>query len=65
MLAWNPYGFSAYPDNPTYRRAIIGKYSLFFTVHKDRHEVHIHRIIRSSWDIPKALHPSEDDEAIL
>ena len=62
ILAYNPRGCSVYPGNPAYRRAFVGKYTLLYKIDEGRHEVHIHRIIRSSWDIPSQLQNSEDAE---
>ena len=61
-LAYNPRSCSVYPDFPAYRRALVGKYTLLYKIDEERHEVHIHRIIRSSWDIPSQLQNSEDTE---
>jgi len=55
----NPYGWSVYHDFPTYRRAIVGKYTMLYKIDDERHEVHIHRIIRSNWDIPNLLQQEE------
>ena len=55
QLEFNPRCCSPYPDKPEYRRAIIGKYTMLYKIDEARREVHIHRIIRSSWDIPQAL----------
>jgi len=60
-LAYNPHGFSRYPGNPEYRRVLIGKYTLFYKIDDERHEVHIHRILRSSWDIPRHLQKEDDN----
>ena len=54
-LEFNPRCCSPYPGNPAYRRAIVGKYTLFYQIVEERHEVHIHRIIRSTWNIPALL----------
>ena len=54
-LAYNPRCCSPYPDKPEYRRAIIGKYTMFYKIDEARREVHIHRILRSSGNIPQAL----------
>jgi len=59
-LAYDPHG-SRYPGNPEYHRVFIGKYTMFYKVDDEHHEVHIYRIIHSSWDIPKALHTEEEE----
>ena len=59
-LAYNPRCCSVYPGNPAYRRALVGKYTLLYKIAEEPHEVHIHRIIRSSWDIPTMLRQPED-----
>jgi len=59
-LEFNPFGCSPYPDNPDYRRALVGKYTLLYKIAEAQHEVHIHRILRSTWNIPDLLEP--DDE---
>jgi len=61
-LEFNPFGCSVFYGNPAYRRALVGKYTMLYKINEERHEVHIHRIIRSSWDIPGALRQSEDTE---
>ena len=58
----NPYSWSVFYDFPAYRRAIVGKYTMLYKVDDERHEVHIHRILRSSWDIPKAMHTEEEGD---
>ena len=59
----NPRCYSSYPGNPAYRRALIGKYIMLYKIDDERHEVHIHRILRSSWDVPNLLpQPEEDGE---
>ena len=60
QLEFNPFGWSVYYDHPAYRRALIGKYTLLYKIDDERHEVHIHRIIRSNWDISELL--QKDDE---
>ena len=60
-LKENPRCCSPYLDNPTYRRALIGKYTMLYKIDEERHEVHIHRILRSNWNIPAYL--QDDDEA--
>ena len=62
QLQDNPYGWSVFYDNPAYRRALIGKYTMLYKIDEERHEVHIHRIIRSNWDIPSLLQQTEKDE---
>jgi len=62
LLAYNPRGCSTFPDNPAYRRALVGKYTMLYKIDEGRHEVHIHRIIRSSWDIPSQLPDGDDTE---
>ena len=61
----NPYGWSVYYDNPAYRRALIGKYTMLYKIDEGRHEVHIHRLLRGSWDIPRIMRESEDSEEVL
>ncbi|MCL1952343.1 MAG: type II toxin-antitoxin system RelE/ParE family toxin [Oscillospiraceae bacterium] len=59
-LAYNPRCCSPYPGNPAYRRAFVGKYSLFYKIAEEPREVHIHRILRSNWDIPPMLQETEE-----
>ena len=59
-LEYNPRCCSPYPGCPAYRRAIVGKYSLLYKIAEEQHEVHIHRIIRSTWDIPTMLPQPEE-----
>jgi len=61
-LAEDPYGPSAYYDMPVFRRVIIEKkYTMFYIIDEERHEVHIHRILRSSWDLPRILRNAEEE----
>ena len=57
----NPHGCSVYYDCPEFRRIIIGKYTMFYIIDEERHEVHIHRILRSSWDLPHILRNAEEE----
>jgi len=51
----NPYSWSEYYDYPLYRRAIAGKYLLFYIVDDDAQEVQIHRVLRGSLNILRIL----------
>jgi len=62
QLEDNPYSWPVYHANPDYRRVLIGKYTMLYKIDEERHEVHIHRILRSSWDIPRYLPTEPDDE---
>ena len=59
-LKENPRCCSPYPDNPAYRRALVGKYIVLYKIDDEQHEVHIHRILRGSWDIPGVMREAED-----
>jgi len=61
-LAYNPRCCSVYRGNPAYRRAFVGKYTMLYKIDEERREVHIHRILRSSWDIPSALQGDKPEE---
>jgi len=62
ILAYNPRGCSVYSYHPDYRRALVGNYTLLYKIDDEHHEVHIHRIIRSNWEISSHLQYSEDTE---
>jgi len=51
----NPYSWSEYYDCPLYRRAIAGKYTVFYIVDDEAHEVQVHRVLRGSSDILRIL----------
>ena len=34
---------------------------MLYKIAEERHEVHIHRILRSSWDIPRRLQAEEEE----
>ena len=62
QLEDNPYSCPLYYVCPSYRRTLIGKYTMLYKIDDEEHEVHIHRIIRSSWNIPSMLYDEDDDE---
>ena len=55
QLEDNPYSWSEYYDCPLYRRAIAGKYTVFYIVDDEAHEVQVHRVLRGSSDILRIL----------
>ena len=55
QLEDNPYSWSEYYDYPIYRRAIAGKYTIFYIVDDDAREVQIHRMLRGSSNILRIL----------
>ena len=61
QLEFNPRCCSPYPGNPAYRRAIVGKYTMLYQIVEERHEVHILRIIRSTWNIPALLEDEPEE----
>jgi plasmid stabilization system protein ParE len=54
-LRIDPTAGRVYEDNPCYRKLLIGKYFLFYTVDEEKHLVEIQRVLRASWDIPRYL----------
>ena len=50
-----PYMYPVYEDIPAFRKALAGKYLVFYTVDDDKKLVQIHRILRGAWDIPQYL----------
>ena len=61
QLQDNPFGWSVCYACPDYRRAIVGKYTLLYKIVEERHEVHIHRLLRGSWDIPRIMREDESE----
>jgi plasmid stabilization system protein ParE len=55
MLKENPYMCPEYPDNPAYRRLIVGKYLVFYEINENEKMIYVYRILRASWDIEKYL----------
>ena len=64
QLELNPHGCPTYYAYPEYRRVLIGKYTMLYKINEERREVHIHRILRSSWDIPKQLKADEENNGL-
>jgi len=60
QLEDNPYSCSVYYAFPEYHRAIVGNYIVLYKIDDAQHQVHIHRILRSNWNIPKYLEPEEE-----
>ena len=58
-LEENPYSWSVCPSCPDFRRAIVGKYMVLYKIDEQQRLVHIHRILRSSWNIPHHLTEEE------
>ncbi|MHC6202726.1 type II toxin-antitoxin system RelE/ParE family toxin [Breznakiellaceae bacterium SP9] len=54
-LSEMPYMYPVYEDMIPFRKAVVDKYLVFYTVADDRHLVQIHRILRGVWDIPQHL----------
>ena len=50
-----PYMYPVYEDIPPFRKAVVGKYLVFYTVDDDKKLVQIHHILRGAWDIPQYL----------
>ena len=61
QLEDNPHSCPMYYAFPDYRRALVGKYTMLYKIDEEHHEVHIHRILRSSWDIPGRLQAEEEE----
>ena len=57
----NPY-CAVFPNIPEYRRVLAGKYTLFYKIDDERREVHIHRILRGSWDVSQHLQEDEEQQ---
>lgn len=54
-LAQMPEMYEEYPENPFYRRMVIGKYLVFYHVDQENSRVNIYRVIRGTWDIEKEI----------
>jgi plasmid stabilization system protein ParE len=54
-LAENPKMYPVYSPKPGYRKAVVGKYIVFYTVDDENKRVEISRILRGSWDIKKYI----------
>ena len=54
-LKENPYMYPVYPENPDYRRMLVGNYIVFYKVNEAEKKIDIYRILRASWDLPKYL----------
>jgi addiction module RelE/StbE family toxin len=54
-LKTNPYIFPVYPENPDYRRMLVGNYIAFYKINDAEKKIYIYRILRASWDLPKYL----------
>jgi addiction module RelE/StbE family toxin len=52
-LSEMPYMYPVYEDIPLYRKAVVGKYLVFYTVDDGKKLVQIHHILRGAWDIPQ------------
>ena len=46
----NPHIAQAYPDNPKFRRLVVGDYLVFYVVNEDKKTVEIRRILHGSQD---------------
>jgi plasmid stabilization system protein ParE len=61
QLEDSPYGCPVYYAFPDYRRVLVGKYTMLYKIDDEYHEVHIHRILRSNWDIPRRVQEEEEE----
>jgi plasmid stabilization system protein ParE len=55
LLTVSPRTFPKYELNPLYRKAVVLKYIVFFTVDDENLLVIIHRVLRGAWDLGKYL----------
>ncbi|GHV83749.1 hypothetical protein AGMMS50212_10890 [Spirochaetia bacterium] len=51
----NPYMYPVYDDRPIFRKAVVQKYILLYTVDDENYLVKIHHIIPGVWDISKHI----------
>ena len=54
-VAESPRMYALWNVNPKYRRAVVDKYLVFYTVHDKLQAVRVHRVLRGSWDIPRHM----------
>ena len=54
-LKENPYMYPVYPENPDYRRMVVGNYIVLYKIFEELKKIEISRILRASWDLPKHL----------
>jgi plasmid stabilization system protein ParE len=54
-LLFMPSMYPIYDDMPIFRKVVMGKYLVFFTVDDKKKIVEIHRILPGSWDITRHL----------
>ena len=59
QLEDSPRSCPIYYAFPDYRRALISKYTMLYKIDEEHHEIYVHRILRSSWDIPGRLQEEE------
>ena len=62
QLEENPYSWPLYYALPDYRRVLAGKYTMLYKIDDERCEVHIHRILRGSWDVSQYLQEDEEQQ---
>lgn len=52
-LADNPGMCEEYRDDPFFRKLVVNKYLVFYSVHETSRVVEIARILRGSWNLPQ------------
>ena len=52
-LADNPRMCEEYSDDPFFRKPVVNKYLVFYSIQEKSHIVEISRILRASWNMPQ------------
>jgi plasmid stabilization system protein ParE len=55
FLRDNPYIYPIYLSNPIYRKAVVQKYIVFYTINEDEKLVEIYRILPGNMDIENII----------